>query len=144
MKYLRTNVEPQAAQPHILRQVVWNSNVFTALSLAIFRQIVLEVQQRRRAGLPEPVLTSGEPLVFVGFTLARLKAPFQLVLNGLLSWEPLLETSAFKGRAWSPAWSACDWPTTAPGPPSTTAMSSATRATGTHPPQGGQTSRTFR
>ena len=134
MKHLRTNVELRAAQPHILRQVVWNSDVFTALSL-----IVLEVQQRRRAGLPEPVLTSGEPLVFVGFTLARLKVPFQLVLNGLLSWEPLLETSAFKGRAWSPAWAACDWPTTAPGPPST-----ATRATGTHPPQGGQTSRTFR
>ena len=97
MKHLRTNVELRAPQPHILRQVVWNSDVFTALSL-----IVLEVQQRRRAGLPEPVLTSGEPLVFVGFTLARLKAPFQLVLNGLLSWEPLLETFGIQGSGLEP------------------------------------------
>ena len=105
LEHLSLQTRFNAANPdqqHFLHQVVWNSNMFTALSQAIVRQILLEIMSRREKGLEDPVLKAGEQLVFVGFTLARLKSTFQLLINGLLSWEVLQNHFGLEGSGLEP------------------------------------------
>jgi hypothetical protein len=87
---------------HVLRQVVWNHGLFSALITCILRQLVIEVRLRRDTGLQDPVLNPGEMLVFVGFALNRLKVPFQFLINQTLSWKALLDRFELTGSGLTP------------------------------------------
>ena len=64
-----------------------------ALLMAILRQLVMEVHDRKTAGTKHPIFTPGES----GFALIQLKVPFQCPVKSMLSPKPFLAQVGLHG-----------------------------------------------